>query len=91
MKSYELSMENEHGWLQVKQGELFFESAGQGESVVFLHGFGLDLCMWTPQLQALESKFRVIRYALRGFGRSLWSIWRHQIFSARFFRNFGTD
>lgn len=51
-------------------GDLFFESAGNGEAVVFVHGFGLDSRMWTPQFEALQSTFRVIRYDMRGFGRS---------------------
>ena len=58
------------GLLQVGLGELFFECTGEGEPVVFLHGFALDARMWTPQFEAFQSAFRVIRYDLRGFGRS---------------------
>lgn len=58
------------GRLQVNQGKLFFECAGKGETVVFLHGFALDARMWTPQFEAFQSAFRVVRYDLRGFGRS---------------------
>ncbi|HKR27117.1 MAG TPA: alpha/beta hydrolase [Acidobacteriaceae bacterium] len=58
------------GRLQVKQGELFFECVGKGEPICFLHGFGLDSRMWTPQLDAFKAEFHVIRYDLRGFGRS---------------------
>lgn len=54
----------------VNDGDLFFECAGDGEPVVFLHGFGLDSRMWDPQFDALQSTYRVIRYDLRGFGRS---------------------
>jgi len=56
--------------LPVKEGELFFECAGEGEPVVFLHGFGLDSRMWEPQFEGLRSGFRLIRYDLRGFGSS---------------------
>jgi 3-oxoadipate enol-lactonase len=78
-------MAENDNWLRLSDGHLFFESAGKGEAVVFLHGFGLDSRMWEPQYQALQSKalqsqavqykalqssFRVIRYDLRGFGRS---------------------
>jgi 3-oxoadipate enol-lactonase len=58
------------GRLPVNEGELYFETAGVGDPVVFLHGFGLDLRMWDPQFEAFQSRFRVIRYDLRGFGRS---------------------
>ena len=70
MKSHEALTEDQRGWLQLEQGRLFFECAGEGDPVVFLHGFGLDLRMWTPQFEALQSTLRVIRYDLRGFGRS---------------------
>src|ERR1700674_3686887 len=58
------------GRFLVDDGDLFFESVGEGEAVVFLHGFGLDSRMWDPQFDALQSTYRVIRYDLRGFGRS---------------------
>jgi 3-oxoadipate enol-lactonase len=62
--------EPESGRFLVHEGALFFERAGSGEAVVFLHGFGLDSRMWAPQFEVLQSTFRVIRYDLRGFGRS---------------------
>ena len=58
------------GRIPVVEGELSFEVAGAGEPVVFLHGFGLDSRMWEPQFQSLRDYFRLIRYDLRGFGRS---------------------
>src|ERR1035438_5607654 len=58
------------GRFLVNEGDLFFEWAGSGEAVVFLHGFGMDSRMWAPQFEDLQSTFRVIRYDLRGFGRS---------------------
>jgi 3-oxoadipate enol-lactonase len=58
------------GRISVAGGELSFEVAGDGEPVVFLHGFGLDSRMWEAQFQALREGFRLIRYDLRGFGRS---------------------
>jgi 3-oxoadipate enol-lactonase len=58
------------GRCQVVEGELFFEQAGAGDDVVLLHGFGLDLRMWQPQFTEFQSTYRVIRYDMRGFGRS---------------------
>ena len=37
---------------------------------MFLHGFGLDLRMWESQAAALADHFLVIRYDMRGYGRS---------------------
>ena len=58
------------GRVAVKGGDLFFQSAGAGETVVFLHGFAFDCRMWTRQFEVFQSRFRVITYDLRGFGRS---------------------
>src|SRR5258708_35357920 len=63
-------MDGNSGRLPVNDGELFLECAGDGETVVFIHGFGLDSRMWDPQVDAFRSTFRIIRYDLRGFGRS---------------------
>lgn len=51
------------GWLQ-------YATAGEGEPVVFIHGFGLDAGMWDPQWRAFGERHRVIRYDLRGYGSS---------------------
>src|SRR6185436_3073968 len=49
---------------------LYYEVSGEGEAVVLLHGFSLDHRMWAPQVDALAGRYRVVRYDLRGFGRS---------------------
>jgi pimeloyl-ACP methyl ester carboxylesterase len=49
---------------------LYYEVTGEGEPVVLIHGFSLDSRLWDAQAAALASDFRVIRYDLRGHGRS---------------------
>jgi 3-oxoadipate enol-lactonase len=49
---------------------LVYEVAGDGPAVVLIHGFGLDMRMWDPQLGPLAARFRVVRYDCRGFGAS---------------------
>ena len=49
---------------------LYHEASGQGETVVLLHGFGLDRRMWMDQIGPLAKRFRVINVDLRGFGKS---------------------
>jgi CubicO group peptidase (beta-lactamase class C family)/pimeloyl-ACP methyl ester carboxylesterase len=51
-------------------GKLYVEERGVGEPVVFLHGHSFDRTQWDPQFDALSSRHRVIRYDLRGYGRS---------------------
>jgi len=49
---------------------LVYEVTGDGPAVVLIHGFGLDLRMWDPQLADLAARFRVVCYDCRGFGAS---------------------
>ncbi|HWM97476.1 MAG TPA: alpha/beta fold hydrolase [Streptosporangiaceae bacterium] len=49
---------------------LVYEVAGDGPAVVLIHGFGLDMRMWDPQVGPLADGFRVVRYDCRGFGAS---------------------
>lgn len=60
----------EEGFLAKGSARLYYQTGGQGVPVVFLHGFGLDARMWEPQVEPLAQSFRVIRYDLRGYGRS---------------------
>jgi pimeloyl-ACP methyl ester carboxylesterase len=43
---------------------------GAAGTVVLLHGFPLDSGMWTPQIEALAAKRRIIAPDFRGFGQS---------------------
>jgi 3-oxoadipate enol-lactonase len=49
---------------------LSYEASGSGEAVVLIHAFSVDRRMWAPQIALLERRFRVIRYDLRGHGKS---------------------
>ncbi|WP_129730164.1 alpha/beta fold hydrolase [Ectobacillus funiculus] len=43
---------------------------GQGAPIIFIHGVGLDLNIWSNQVQALSSEYRVICYDMLGHGKS---------------------
>ncbi len=51
---------------------LYYETAGppEGEPLVFIHGFSLDTRMWDDQWDFFAQRYRVIRYDVRGFGKS---------------------
>jgi len=55
----------------VDGGHLAFEDVGDGPAVVFLHPGLWDMRTWDPQIVPFtDAGFRVIRYDLRGYGRS---------------------
>jgi len=58
------------GRVAVEGGSLYWEAAGAGAPVVFVHGGNLDRRMWDGQFDTLRYHYRVIRYDARGFGRS---------------------
>lgn len=58
------------GVLSVHEGNIFFEDSGSGLPVVLIHAGYLDSRMWDGQMDSLTEKYRVIRYDVRGFGKS---------------------
>jgi pimeloyl-ACP methyl ester carboxylesterase len=50
--------------------EIYYEVLGSGPPLVLIHGFTLDTRMWDDQVQAFAQHYQVIRYDLRGYGRS---------------------
>jgi serine-type D-Ala-D-Ala carboxypeptidase len=56
--------------VSIDSARLYYEESGSGEPVIFLHGHSFDRRQWQPQVKAFERRYRVIRYDLRGYGRS---------------------
>ena len=63
-------MDIQSGYLDVNGARLYYEEVGAGDAVVLLHGFSLDTRCWDGQFEPLARSYRVVRYDLRGFGRS---------------------
>jgi pimeloyl-ACP methyl ester carboxylesterase len=50
--------------------KLYYEELGEGEVVILLHAHSLDRRMWDDVFYKLAKNYRVIRYDLRGYGKS---------------------
>jgi pimeloyl-ACP methyl ester carboxylesterase len=50
--------------------EIAFDEAGEGRTIVWLHGMGEDRTSWTPVTDLLAGEFRSIRIDFRGHGES---------------------
>ncbi len=58
------------GIAAVNGARIAYEISGRGPVVVLVHGGGFDRRLWDDQLQALADGYRVLRYDVRGAGRS---------------------
>ncbi len=58
------------GYAEVNGTKLYYEVAGGGEPIVLIHGFTFDTRMWDDQFKEFSKQYRVIRYDVRGFGKS---------------------
>jgi len=57
-------------FVEIEGKKLYYEVAGEGIPVVFIHAGFLDSGMWDDQWEAFCREYRVIRYDMRGFGQS---------------------
>ncbi len=58
------------GFLTIGGAPLYYEVAGQGETVLLLHAGIADSRMWDEQFAVFAQQYQVVRYDLRGFGQS---------------------
>ena len=58
------------GFADLGDGRLWYERAGGGFPVVFVHSGLMDARIWEPQFEAFAEQHEIVRYDWRGFGRS---------------------
>lgn len=57
-------------YVQVGQAKLYCDVTGTGTPILFVHAGVADSRMWNAQVEALSGGYQVIRYDMRGFGRT---------------------
>ncbi len=63
-------IETKKSYLDLGDGQLYYETAGSGMPLILAHAAFLDSRMFDAIWEPLASRFRVIRYDMRGFGKS---------------------
>ncbi len=58
------------GFAPVANGQLYYQVGGYGDAVVLIHGNAGDHRHWDNQFEYFMSRYRVIRYDVRGYGKS---------------------
>ena len=65
-----MSTQPESGSFETNGTQLYYEVMGEGHPLVLIHGGYMDLRMWDDQFAVFAERYRVIRYDVRGFGKS---------------------
>jgi pimeloyl-ACP methyl ester carboxylesterase len=58
------------GYVNVGDGQLYYEVVGEGAPLLLSHAGFVDSCMWDDQWSDFAQHRRVIRFDMRGFGKS---------------------
>ncbi len=58
------------GYAEIDGGKLYYEMAGEGDTLVLVHAGFVDSRMWDDQWDAFARRYRVIRYDMSGYGKS---------------------
>jgi pimeloyl-ACP methyl ester carboxylesterase len=64
------SIQPETGTVPVNGTQLYYETLGEGHPLVLLHGGYMDRRMWDDQFETFAQRYQVLRYDIRGFGKS---------------------
>jgi pimeloyl-ACP methyl ester carboxylesterase len=58
------------GFVATNGATLYYEMMGEGHPIVLLHGGYMERRMWDDQFAIFSLNYQVIRYDIRGFGKS---------------------
>src|SRR5512143_50754 len=60
----------ETGYAPINGAQIYFETAGEGEPFLMIHAGVADSRQWDNEFANFADHYRVIRYDLRGYGKS---------------------
>ena len=60
----------ETGFVESNGTKLYYETMGEGHPLVLIHGGYMDRRMWDDQFSVFAERYKVVRYDVRGFGKS---------------------
>ncbi|CAJ1001563.1 pimeloyl-ACP methyl ester carboxylesterase [Brevibacillus aydinogluensis] len=66
----EIDLVTQSGWIEANGTRFYYEAQGTGEPLLLIHGLNLDTRMWERQAAVFAQFYRVIRFDLRGMGRT---------------------
>jgi len=58
------------GSVAVEKARIYYDSAGNGDTVILIHGGLLTKEMWDGSFEKMAQQYRVVRYDVRNHGRS---------------------
>ena len=64
------SQEPEKSLAEVNGTKLYYEVVASGEPIIFVHGNFGDVRHWDFQVEPFSGKLKVVRYDVRGYGKS---------------------
>jgi len=58
------------GFAEIDGTKIYYEVAGAGHPLVLIHGGQMDSRMWDEQFHLFSKTYRVVRFDVRGYGKS---------------------
>ena len=68
--AYDVRLASDSGLAAINQAHIYYEIAGKGQPFVMVHAGVADSRQWNNEFAYFARRFRVLRYDLRGYGKS---------------------
>ena len=65
-----LTSPQKSGFVNVDHAKIYYEMAGKGVPIVMIHAGVADSRQWNNEFTAFSERYQVIRYDMRGYGKS---------------------